>query len=107
MASLVSFYARTSREQSPTTVQQSHVLRCLTSTRAHASELGYPEPRESLTSATRFGRHALIPFASYRPTIMVEKVNDAVAMLTALGQLEICARLRHRGVSARSALIWN
>ena len=31
----------------------------------------------------------LIPLASYHPTIMIEKVNDAIAMLTALGAAEI------------------
>jgi hypothetical protein len=55
---------------------------------AHAFELGYPEVGVAYVRhpvrATR-----LIPLASYHPTIMVEKVNDAITMLTALGAAEI------------------
>jgi hypothetical protein len=55
---------------------------------AHAFELGYPEV------GVAYVRHPvrstrLIPLASYHPTIMVEKVNDAITMLTALGAAEI------------------
>lgn len=86
MASLVSFYADEPRTK-PDNAPDIHVEQVPVD-QAHAFELGYPEPGVAYVRhpvrATR-----LIPLASYHPTIMVEKVNDAIAMLTALGAAEI------------------
>ena len=86
MASLVSFYADEPRKM-PDNAPDIHVEQVPVD-QAHAFELGYPEPGVAYVRhpvrATR-----LIPLASYHPTIMVEKVNDAIAMLTALGAAEI------------------
>ena len=86
MASLISFYADGPRAK-PDSAPDIHVEQVPVD-QAHAFELGYPEPGVAYVRhpvrATR-----LIPLASYHPTIMVEKVNDAIAMLTALGAAEI------------------
>ena len=86
MASLVAFYADEPRTK-PDNAPDIHVEQVPVD-QAHAFELGYPEPGVAYVRhpvrATR-----LIPLASYHPTIMVEKVNDAIAMLTALGAAEI------------------
>ncbi len=86
VASLVSFYADEPRAK-PDNAPDIHVEQVPVD-QAHAFELGYPEPGVAYVRhpvrATR-----LIPLASYHPTIMVEKVNDAIAMLTALGAAEI------------------
>jgi hypothetical protein len=86
VASLVSFYADEPRAK-PDSAPDIHVEQVPVD-QAHAFELGYPEPGVAYVRhpvrATR-----LIPLASYHPTIMLEKVNDAIAMLTALGAAEI------------------
>jgi hypothetical protein len=86
VASLVSFYADEPRTK-PDSAPDIHVEQVPVD-QAHAFELGYPE------LGVAYVRHPvratrLIPLASYHPTIMVEKVNDAIAMLTALGAAEI------------------
>ncbi len=86
MASLVSFYVDEPRKK-PDNAPDIYVEQVAVD-QAHAFELGYPEPGVAYVRhpvrATR-----LIPLASYHPTIMVEKVNDAITMLTALGAAEI------------------
>src|SRR5215213_4998585 len=86
VASLVSFYANEPRPK-PDSAPDIHIEQVPVD-QAHAFELGYPE------LGVAYVRHPvrttrLIPLASYHPTIMVEKVNDAIAMLTALGAAEI------------------
>jgi hypothetical protein len=85
-ASRASFYAEESRTK-PDGAPDIHVGQ-VSVDQAHAFELGYPEPGVAYVRhpvrATR-----LIPLASYHPTITVEKVTDAIAMLTALGAAEI------------------
>jgi hypothetical protein len=86
VAALVSFYADEPRKK-PDSAPDIY-LEQVAVDQAHAFELGYPEVGVAYVRhpvrATR-----LIPLASYHPTIMVEKVNDAIAMLTALGAAEI------------------
>jgi hypothetical protein len=86
VASLVSFYVDEPRKR-PDNAPDIYVEQVAVD-QAHAFELGYPEVGVAYVRhpvrATR-----LIPLASYHPTIMVEKVNDAIAMLTALGAAEI------------------
>jgi hypothetical protein len=86
VASLVSFYTDEPRPK-PDNAPDIHVEQVPVD-QAHAFELGYPEPGVAYVRhpvrATR-----LIPLASFHPTIMIEKVNDAIAMLTALGAASI------------------
>ena len=86
MASLVSFFVDEPRKK-PDGAPDIHIEQVAVD-QAHAFELGYPEV------GVAYVRHPvrstrLIPLASYHPTIVAEKVNDAIAMLTALGAAEI------------------
>ena len=51
-------------------------------------EVGYPEP-DVVYVRHPVSRTRLIPLASYHSQILVEKTNDAIAMLTALGASKI------------------
>ena len=86
MASLVSFYTDEPHKK-PDSAPKIH-LEQLPVSHAQEFELGYPEVGVAyVRHPVRASR--LIPLASYHPAIVAEKVNDAIAMLTALGAAEI------------------
>lgn len=86
MAALVSFYDEKPIDV-PETAERLYVDQRPLS-EADNFEVSYPEPEVAYVRHP-VSRTRLIPLASYHSQILVEKTNDAIAMLTALGASKI------------------
>jgi hypothetical protein len=86
MAALVSFY-----DEKPTDMPEGPERLYIDQqplSEADNFEVGFPEP-DVVYVRHPVSRTRLIPLASYHSQILVEKTNDAIAMLTALGASKI------------------
>jgi len=86
MAALVSFYGEKPIDM-PDSSERLYIEQQPLS-EASEFEVGYPEP-DVVYVRHPVSRTRLIPLASYHSQILVEKTNDAIAMLTALGASKI------------------
>lgn len=86
MAALVSFYSDKPIDM-PDSPERLYIDQQPLS-EADNFEVGYPEP-DVVYVHHPVSRTRLIPLASYHSQILVEKTNDAIAMLTALGASKI------------------
>lgn len=86
MASLVSFYG--DKPVSPPDADQRLYVDQQPLAEAAKYDVGYPEPNVAYVRHP-IGRTRLIPLASYHSQTLIEKTNEAITMLTALGASSI------------------